>query len=70
MLQFGRDDGEKKRKNTFERKLKKKNENGNENEKRYETFKMQIHAADEVYICICFSPNLRYHRNGTVQHFQ
>ena len=68
MLQFGRGDGDKKRENTFERKFKK-----NGNEKRYETFKMQIHAADEVYICICFAPNLRYHRNGTVfcsQHFQ
>lgn len=60
----------KKKENTFERKLKKKE---NENKKRYETFKMQIYAVDEVYICICFARNLRYHRNGTVfcsQHFQ
>lgn len=34
-----------------------------QNEKRYETFKMQIHAADEVYIC--FVQKLRYQRNGT-----
>lgn len=36
------------------------------NEKRYETFKMQIHAADEVYNVYMFCSNLRHQQNGTV----